>query len=321
MVQDNQKIKVQFCRELGVIVYGILNSSNELLSTLEEIFELYKPKSREEAGKFYSLRFDLPDSTGLLCDLRKIDMPDDDEFYDSVSPLRDVALDVATRMVSANVIINDVINMYIEPHEDDMYIHLYLTVLRPISNSIRYMNEKLGKLHKEISRQWPSLLILDDDIDEEEENILPKELESFNLMRSYLVKAFTEYTNEHKSERITDFFVAIQDYLEAFANGIEPNKEFDFGLGLETGNDDHHESQYIDFHFESEMLEVSSGGSVYDKSVGGDSYTNWDYSIWLNSWEEDNQHYRFSTILELVRSGAKLSIESPDEFMDYTEDE
>lgn len=150
MLQENQKNKVQFCRELGAIVHGILLSSKKLLSTLEEFFELYKPKSQEESRKFYSLKYDLPDSIGLMCDLRKIYMPDDDEFYDSVSPLRDMALDVATRMVSANVIINDIINMYFEPHDHDMYIHLYLTVLKPVSNSIYYMTEKLDKLHKEI---------------------------------------------------------------------------------------------------------------------------------------------------------------------------
>lgn len=126
MLQDNEKSKVQFCRELGTKVYDILSNSKELLSVFEELSELYKPKSRKEADKFYSLRFDLLDSVGLLCDLRKIDMPDDEEFYDAVAPLRDMALDVAVRMVSANVIINDVINMYVEPHDDDMYIHLYL---------------------------------------------------------------------------------------------------------------------------------------------------------------------------------------------------
>lgn len=316
LLQDNQKNKVKFCRELGAIVYEIFSNSKELLSVFQELFELYKPKSREEADKFYGLRFDLPDSVGLLCDLRKINIPDDDEFFDLVAPLRDMALDVATRMVSANVIFIDIITMYVEPHDDDMYIHLYLTMLKPVSNSIRYMREKLDKLHKEISQLWPELLVLDDDTDEEEENILPKELESFNLMRSFLIKAFTEYTNEHKSECITVFFVAIQDYLEAFSNGIEPDKEFDFSFVSETGNDEDHEIQYIDFHFESEMIQVSSGGSVYDKSVGSDSYTNWGYSIGLNGWDEDNNDYRFSSILELVRNGAKLSIESLDEYSD-----
>lgn len=57
------------------------------------------------------------------------------------------------------------------------------------------------------------------------------------------------------------------------------------------------------------MIQVSSGGSVYDKAVGSDSYTNWDYSIWLKGWDEDNQNYRFSTMLEFAGSVAKLSIE------------
>lgn len=276
MSHNNQKNKVQFCRELGAIVNEILNNSKELLFVIEEIFELYKPKSQEEANKFYSLRYGLPDSVGLLCDLRKIDMPDDDEFYDSVSPLSDMALDVATRMVSANVIIYDIINIYVEPHDDDMYIHLYLNVLKPISNSIRYMNDKLDKLHMEISQQWPELLVLDYDTYEEEESILPKAVESFWLMKSALVKAFIKYTNEHKPERISDFFVAIQNYLEDFENGIEPDEELYFGFYLDTG---YHENKYIDFHFESGVIQVSSGGCVYNTDVGSDSYTNWMYSI------------------------------------------
>lgn len=316
MLQDNQKNKVQFCRELGAIVYEILSRNKELLSVFEELSELYKPKSREEADKFYSLKFYAPDSVSLLCDLRKINIPDDDEFYDSVAPLRDMALDVAFRMVSANVIFDDIITMYVQPHDDDMYIHLYLTMLKSVSNSIRYMSEKLDKLHKEISQLWPDLLALDDDTEEEEDSILPKEVESFQLMRSFLVKALSEYTKEHDSERISGFSLAIQDYLEAFANGIEPDKEFDFSFAWETGNDEHHEIEYMSFHFESEMVQVSSGGSIYDKPIGSDSYTNWDYSIWLNGWDEDNNNYRFSTVLELVRNGAELSIECPDEYSD-----
>jgi hypothetical protein len=321
LTQDNQKNKVQFCRELGAIVFEILSNSEELLSVSQELLELYKPKSREEASKFYSLRFDLPDSAGLLCDLRKIDMPDNDEFYDSVASLRDMALDVANRMVSVNVIVTDIITMYVEPHDDDMYIHLYLTMLKPVSNSIRYMCEKLDKLHKDISQLWPDLLVMDDETDEEDEFVLPKEVESFQLLRSILVKAFTEYTKQHDSKSITNFFVAIQDYLEAFANGFEQDSEFDFSFVWETGNDEHHEMEYMSFHFELEMLQVSSGGSIYDKSVGSDSYTNWNYSIWLNGWDEENNNYRFSTMLELVRNGAKLSIESPDEYTDDMKDD
>jgi hypothetical protein len=166
MPKDNHKNNVQFCRELGAIVHELLSSSKESLSIFEELFDLYKPKSREEANKFYNLRYDLPDSAAFLCTLRDLHMPDDDEFYDSVAPLRDIALDVATRMVSSLVIFNDIIIMYAEPHDDDMYIHLYITVLKPLSNSIRYVSEKLDKLHKELGRIWPDLLAFDDEADD-----------------------------------------------------------------------------------------------------------------------------------------------------------
>ncbi|MEH7304859.1 hypothetical protein [Neobacillus drentensis] len=143
MSRDNQKNLVQFCRELGLIVNEILNSSNKLLSALVELLRLYRPKLQDEAEEFYDIRFNLPDSVGLLCDIQKITMPDDDEFYDSVAPLCEMALDIANRMVSANVIINDIITMYFEPSNNDMYIHLCLTMLNPVSNSILYIRSKL----------------------------------------------------------------------------------------------------------------------------------------------------------------------------------
>jgi hypothetical protein len=211
--------------------------------------------------------------------------------------------------------------MYVEPHDDDMYIYLYLTMLTPVSNRISHMRKKLNKLHKEISQQWPDLLVLDDDTYEEEEFILPREVESFQLMKRILVKALTEYIKEPDSESICGFILAIQDYLEAFSNGVEPDKEFDFGFVLENGNDEHREIEYMDFHFETEIIEISSGGSIYDKPVGSDSYTNWMYSIGLNGWDGENHNYRFSTVLELVRNGAKLSIQSPDEYANGMEDD
>lgn len=317
MLRDNQENKVQLCHELGPIVYEILSNSKELLSVFQELADLYKPKSQEEANKFCCLRFGLPNSVRMLCELRKLNIPDDDNFYDIVAPLMDMAIEVATRMVSAEVIFNDIITMYTEPHDDDMYIHLYFAMLKLLSNSIWYMREKLNKLHYETSQLCSELLVLDDNTDGEEESILPGEVESFQIMKSVLAEALTRYIKENNSEHISDFLVAIQDYLEKFSNGIEPDEEFDFGFNLVTG---YHENKYIDFHFESEMIQVSSGGSVYDADVGGDSYTNWMYSIWLNGCEDYDYNCDFYTIFELVCSGANLTIDNPEEYF-VVEDE
>lgn len=321
MAQNNQEYLTQYCQELGLMVNETLDGCDELLSVIEEILKQYRPKFQEEANEFIRLRFTLLDYTGLLCNLRKIDRPDDDALYDSFVPLIDRALEVTTRMVSADVIINDIINMYMEPQDHDVYIYLYLTTLKPISNSLFYVRGKLEELYKETSQKWPDLIVsyFDEEEEYEEEDlVLPEEIESFQNMRDTLVKAFTIYTNEHKSERISDFFIAIQDYLEAFAKGVEPDMEFDFGF---LYNYDAHEIRYIDFHFELEMLQVSSGGSTYNEFVGSDSYTDWTYSIGLNGWDEGNYNCNFMTVLELVRVGAKLTIEGPDEYIDYEEDE
>ena len=136
-----------------------------------------------------------------------------------------------------------------------------------------------------------------------------------------LVTAFTEYINEHESKRISDFFVAVQDYLENFANGIELNENFDFSFVLVTYYDGGHEIQYIDYQFESTLIQVSSGGSISNKFVGSDTYTNWIYSIGLNGWDEYKDNCDFLTVLDLIGAGAKLKIDNPDEYIDDEEDE
>jgi hypothetical protein len=288
------------------------------LLDIEELVYLYKPKTREEAGKFNSIKLRLPDAVGLLCDLQKNIIPDDDEFYDAVAPLKDIALDVASRMLSANLIIKDIIKMYFEPHEDDMYILLHLTMLNLVKDYIYYERKKLDEMYKELSIQWPELLISDDDIEEEEEMVLPGDIESFQYMEDILIKALTKYIKEHESKPYTEFFAAIQNYLKDFSNGIEPDKGFDFGFSLRSNTG---ELKYVDFHFESEIIEVTSGGSVYDEYVGSDSYTDWMYSIGLNGWEDYSYDCDFSEILGLIRNGAELNIENPEELADYEEDE
>lgn len=322
MTLDNQNILVQFCRNLGITIDEILYSSNDLLYDIGGFANLYPPKTRDEAYEFCGIKLKLPDSVRLLCDIQNNIIPNDDGFYNSVAPLRDIAIDVASRMLSVNVIINDIIKMYFEPHEDDLYIYLQLTMLKWLTNNIYDDREKLYKIYKELSILYPDLLVSDDDIEEEEEEeeevVLPGNVESFQYMEDILIEALDKYINEHESELYTEFFAVIQDYLKDFAKGIEPDEGFDFGFSLRSNSGG---LKYIDFHFEAEIIEVTSGGSVYDEDIGSDSYTNWMYSIGLNGWEDYNYDCQFSEVLGLIRAGAILNIENPEEFADFDEDE
>lgn len=320
MFQNNQENIIRFLNELGEEIYDILENGKLHINTCEEFLHMYRPKTQEEVGEFCRVRFELPDSAGLLCGIQKIEMPENVEFYDLIAPLRDLANDVVFHMVSAEVLINDIINMHIDPYDNEMYILQYLTTLKTQNNYIIYLRDKLDTLYKEKIQVWPELLISEDD-DKDEDTILPGEVESFQYLRSVIDDAFKKYIKENKSELISKFLSAIKDYLELFENGAEPENEFNFSFSLESGDDDNHEIRYVDFNFESGLIEVSSGGSVYDEYVGSDSYTNRMYSIWLNGWDEGDYGYDFSEILGLIRAGAELRIEYPEEFNNCEEEE
>ena len=153
--------------------------------------------------------------------------------------------------------------------------------------------------------------------DEGEEKTLPNEDASFRRLRRVLKKAFEEYSSTHKSMVTTEFITAVENYLDKFGNGIEPEREFIFGFVLEKRNERYHEIQIIDFNFESEMIEIFAGGSECSvESIGYDSYTDWDYSIGLDGYAMDENYGNILEILDFVRNGAMLTIESPEEFVE-----
>ncbi|MFX3634440.1 MAG: hypothetical protein ACE3L7_00225 [Candidatus Pristimantibacillus sp.] len=111
------------------------------------------------------------------------------------------------------------------------------------------------------------MIKVDDEADEEEDSVLPGEVENFQLMRNILAKTLNEYIKDHESERIYNYILDIEDYLENFAKGIEPDKEFCFGFVWKSESENR-DLEYMDFNFESGMIQVSSGGSAYNKGIG-----------------------------------------------------
>jgi hypothetical protein len=54
---------------------------------------------------------------------------------------------------------------------------------------------------------------------------------------------------------------------------VTPGGFFEFGIVYRVGTEDHGEMRYIDFRISESEFEISRGGSVYDKDVGGDSFS------------------------------------------------
>ena len=118
----------------------------------------------------------------------------------------------------------------------------------------------------------------DDDYDEEDDCQLrsePEEIPHFETMKYSLMKGLEEFSAKHPSPLLDEFKKEIESYLDDFVGG-KTDKEFDISVSRRDSNG----SEYIDFNFDKNSIEITYGGSVYDPAVGGDSYTNWDYAVW-----------------------------------------
>lgn len=159
-----------------------------------------------------------------------------------------------------------------------------------------------------------------DEIDEQEiDEIQPIESPLFDKLLATLRRGLDVYCERECNAVLFAFRDALFESLNSFANGLE-GLDFDFSVSYR----DESGIEYIDFHFEKNLLEVTSGGITIDRSVGSDSYTNWQYSIW-NDGTEDSCYItvdRFNIILEMfIDPNIKLSISTPDEFYYTSEPE
>ena len=54
---------------------------------------------------------------------------------------------------------------------------------------------------------------------------------------------------------------------------VTPGSSTEFGIVYEAGTEELSKMRYIDFRISESEFEISKGGSVYDKAVGGDSFS------------------------------------------------
>ena len=148
--------------------------------------------------------------------------------------------------------------------------------------------------------------------DDEEDSGSPSENPTFISFQNALLRTFETYRQENQNENANKFFRVVEQELDRFSRGEEISCGYDFDFCLRTESYIH----YVSFHFETDVIEVSDGGSVYDPAIGSDSYTSWMYSIWRNGTSDVSEFNApdFTSIVELVSEGARLSVSNPDEF-------
>ncbi len=98
----------------------------------------------------------------------------------------------------------------------------------------------------------------------------------------------------------------------------------EFGVTYRAGDRDFNEKKYIDFRIDESTFAISVGGSVYDRTVGSDSYSEPGWNIEIGCYH-DNSECSISTLEYLIEDylglGAKItaSDECDDDFEMYGE--
>ena len=157
------------------------------------------------------------------------------------------------------------------------------------------------------------------DISDDDEINQPIDSRLLDSLIANLKEGLDSFCKQKRKGVLWAFNTALFENLASFSNG-ETGEEFDFSIKLQ----DDYGIQYIDFHFEDNLIEVVSGGMEINTAFGSDSYTNWRYLIW-NDGNEDVENLEpdsFNDIMYMLNShGVQFSISTPDEFEFDSEEE
>jgi len=90
-----------------------------------------------------------------------------------------------------------------------------------------------------------------------------------------------------------------------------------FGLIYENGNEEFRESKYYEFRIGEDFFEISAGGSVYDKAVGSDSFSEPGWLVQSNgvATRDAELWYLGDHITEFINIGAKVIVEDESEII------
>ncbi len=98
----------------------------------------------------------------------------------------------------------------------------------------------------------------------------------------------------------------------------------DYDICYRTGNETYSEMRYISFLISEDEFEISTGGSVYDQSVGSDRISGPGWRIEIGGFadrELGQELYELeNSIREYLSLGAKITVDDQSENVEFEED-
>jgi hypothetical protein len=96
---------------------------------------------------------------------------------------------------------------------------------------------------------------------------------------------------------------------------ITPGSSSEFGIVYRAGTVEFSEMRYIDFRISESAFEISKGGSVYDKAVGSDSFSEPGWLVEVGGYRnaECELYDLENSIAEYLNLGAEISVSDESE--------
>ena len=84
----------------------------------------------------------------------------------------------------------------------------------------------------------------------------------------------------------------------------------EFGIVYRAGSEDFNEMLYINFKISEDIFEISTGGSVYEKNIGSNSFSECKFTIDIDGYREDDcdLQYLEDNITEYLKFGGKINV-------------
>lgn len=91
---------------------------------------------------------------------------------------------------------------------------------------------------------------------------------------------------------------------------VTPGSFSEFGIVYRAGTEEFNEMRYIDFRISEDAFEISIGGSVYDKAVGSDSFSEPGWMVEAGGYRnsECELYDLEDSIVEYLNLGAEVSV-------------
>ena len=308
--------------ELFSIVRRTVYDARTGLDMVKQLLDHGFPAA-DKKEEYYFLRYEFPDLFEIqerMNSLARV-IEKEDTSEDRISSGESLIKDIADRITSLRVILQDLFSNMDNASEMDQSLHYsLLATLTYLKKPLEYQVNRLYQLF-EAEGIWgpfdgPNLYDESDDDSAEEMMDLWADENFYNLFLN-VKNALVYYQEQHPDEDLEAFIGYVQDSFSGFADH-QKHGVFSFAFEYPYGD----EVTLFYFQMEDQRVQVIRSHESFTSEDEGEEYSDWAFSISEDGSTEGTMELGSNDLFSFIDGGARLSISLPEEYIlpDYPEE-